>query len=523
MGEKIVLSADRTLFSSYRKAGLFDFLGCIPSERIPNAVFNFIAPMEQPLNAKGRARVAPYGLRKVEAALLASNFSRDEVVVADPRYVQNFIDEDTEIVGLSTMDPLGLGPVSMTFTVGGKYTAFDKKYFLQLMRKLNLLRIKEGLNFKIVIGGSSAWQLTQKRETMDKLRIDHVVLGETEHRISQIFQDILGGRADRVIEISSSPSVKEIPTIQGGTTRGMVEVQRGCGRGCQFCDPNMRTAKYFPFEKIKKEIKVNIAYGEESAWLHSEDIFLYDLQDKKHFHPNREAVLDLFRKVLQIDGLKNAGPTHCSIAPIVDDPKMIRELTNIILTKSREPPQIIGVQPGLESGSPRILKKYMANKAKPFSPEEWPDIAVEATKILNRNHWYPAYTIIMGLPKAKEGDALETLRLIDRMEREVSKAVENPKFIVAPLTFVPLGALDKENTFDLYDRITETQFAVIYRCWRWIVREARETMMPTIDQPAFIKGLLYILSEIGGDLVLRELEKFARRRDFDLSKALDPP
>lgn len=523
MGKRVVLSANRTLFSSYRRAGLFDFLGCIPSERIPDAIFNFIAPIKQPLNPRGRAQVAPYGLRKVEAALLTGDFSREEVVVADPRYVQNFIDEDTEIVGLSSMDPLGLGPVSMTFTVGGKYTAFDKKYFLQLMRKLNLLRVKKGFEFKIVIGGPSAWQLTRKKEILDKLRIDHVVLGETEHKITQIFRDILGGRAERIIELSSSPTIDEIPPIRGGSTRGVVEVQRGCGRGCQFCDPNMRTARYIPFEKIKKEIKVNIAYGEDTAWLHSEDIFLYDLQDKKHFHPNREAILNLFRKVFQIEGIKNAGPTHCSIAPIVDDPRMIRELTKIIRTNSKDDSQLIGVQPGLETGSPRILKKYMANKAKPFAPEEWQDVAVEATKILNRNNWYPAYTLIVGLPKSNEEDALETLRLIDRMEREVSKAVETPRFIVAPLTFVPLGSLDEKESFNLYERITEYQFAVIYRCWRWIVREVRETMISTIDQPAFIKGLIHMLSRIGGDLVLRELKKFAKRRSFDLSKALDPP
>mgnify|MGYP000412646749 CR=1 FL=1 len=109
---KIVLTADRTLMSKYRNIPLGDFLGCVPSERVPRKIYDFISKVEAPLDSIGTARVAPYGLRKIEAALLRDGFSRNEVVVAHSDYLHNFIGEDTEVVVDYTMDPLG--PVSYT-------------------------------------------------------------------------------------------------------------------------------------------------------------------------------------------------------------------------------------------------------------------------------------------------------------------------------------------------------------------------------------------------------------------------
>jgi len=31
---------------------------------------------------------------------------------------------------------------------------------------------------------------------------------------------------------------------------GMVEVMRGCGRGCTFCDVTLRSLRYYPPEKV---------------------------------------------------------------------------------------------------------------------------------------------------------------------------------------------------------------------------------------------------------------------------------
>jgi radical SAM superfamily enzyme YgiQ (UPF0313 family) len=41
----------------------------------------------------------------------------------------------------------------------------------------------------------------------------------------------------------------------------MIEVMRGCGRGCKFCDVTLRPLRYYPVEKVQKEIEINVKYG----------------------------------------------------------------------------------------------------------------------------------------------------------------------------------------------------------------------------------------------------------------------
>ena len=67
----------------------------------------------------------------------------------------------------------------------------------------------------------------------------------------------------------------------------------GCGRGCKFCDVTLRALRYYPPEKVKKEIEINLKKGgEKSAWIHSDDIFVYGMDPKtsKGMEPNREAL-----------------------------------------------------------------------------------------------------------------------------------------------------------------------------------------------------------------------------------------
>ena len=40
----------------------------------------------------------------------------------------------------------------------------------------------------------------------------------------------------RFIHYSDEPVIDEIPNIVNPSMHGMIEVMRGCGRGCKFCD-----------------------------------------------------------------------------------------------------------------------------------------------------------------------------------------------------------------------------------------------------------------------------------------------
>ena len=120
---RIVLTADATQMSEYWGIPLLPFFSCAPAEKVPRIVFDFLSPQVKHNN--GVAQMAPYGLRKLEASILRT-YKPEEVVVAHPDHVSKFVNEDTRIIGISTMDPLGLGPVSMMFTDGGQLTAYTK-------------------------------------------------------------------------------------------------------------------------------------------------------------------------------------------------------------------------------------------------------------------------------------------------------------------------------------------------------------------------------------------------------------
>ena len=74
-----------------------DFLPCVPTNLIPNVVYQFLKGKPPPPIGK-RASKAPYPIRKIEACLLQENTS-DEVVVPHQDYLEYFIDKDTEVIG----------------------------------------------------------------------------------------------------------------------------------------------------------------------------------------------------------------------------------------------------------------------------------------------------------------------------------------------------------------------------------------------------------------------------------------
>ena len=99
-----------------------------------------------------------------------------------------------------------------------------------------------------------------------------------------------------------------------------------------------------------------------------------------------------------------------------------------------------GIQCGFETGSTRLIEKYADRKLAPYSPDEWHWVVKEGVKTLNENYWIPAFTLIMGLDNDEQPeDGWETIRLISELEREQPEAM----FTATPLTFVPIGLLEK--------------------------------------------------------------------------------
>ena len=515
MNMRIVLTADETLTSTYRHIPLLDFLGCAPIERVPRPIYRLLDT--QVPDDNGKLTFAPYGLRKVEAALLRDGFSRGEVVVAHPRHVEKFIDEKTTIVGVNTMDPYGLGPVTMMFTDGGKLTSYTKFKFTSIIRRLSDYRKKKGFKFKIEVGGPGAWQLEVKDNLTSELEIDHVVIGETDHVIADIFRNIEAGSEEKFIHVKTWPKLEEIPTIKGPTFKGMVEVMRGCGRGCRFCAPNLRTARFYPIEKILEEIEVNLRAGQKSAWLHSEDIFNYMVEDRKNFYPNEEAVIGLFEAVLS--KVQFANPTHGTAAGALAAPRILKRVAELNHANLY---RWVGIQVGFETASPELIKRLANNKMKPFSPEEWPWVLLNGTYAFNKFFWFPAYTSIVGLPWETEEDHVETARLIITMEKRLYEKLGNKAhFTVTPLSFVPMAALKDKEFFDVSEQLTPGRVLHIYHAWRHLAWEVEHGLhLVTKGNPSYM--IFAPLARMGSKLLVHSIRKWAIKRGIDVDRPLEP-
>ena len=174
------------------------------------------------------------------------------------------------------------------------------------------------------------------------------------------------------------PDLDEIPEIVEPTMHGMIEVMRGCGRGCKFCDVTLRSLRYYSPEKVKKEIEVNIKKGGlDRAWVHSDDIFVYGMDPtttKKHGTQTvmllRSYLLQLCLLVLNI---QTQLMEHWQVQ--LQTRKLIPNLSKII---NAGPSNLTGIQCGLETGSIRLIEKYADRKLAPYQPEEWHWVVKEA-------------------------------------------------------------------------------------------------------------------------------------------------
>jgi radical SAM superfamily enzyme YgiQ (UPF0313 family) len=104
-------------------------------------------------------------------------------------------------------------------------------------------------------------------------------------------------------------------------------------------------------------------------------------------------------------------------------------------------------QAGIETGSLKLIDKYMKGKVKPFKSEQWPEIVRESHKLQVENNWVPCNTLIMGLPGEKPDDIRKTIELVEDIKRY--------KSIIVPLFFVPIGTLKNKKFFQTKDMISE--------------------------------------------------------------------
>jgi radical SAM superfamily enzyme YgiQ (UPF0313 family) len=460
-GVPIVLAASRAEANEYDSNPFSAFICTFPKKFSGYALREHLSNLES--NEDGSAKRTIYGLRKVESILI-DEFGEKNVVVSHYNNLGKFIGKKTKIVGISSMDPMGLAYVSTTYNslIGFGGEALNASEFEILVNHPSILKFKP----KVIVGGQGSWQIIEA-DAQEKLKIDVIFQGEGEQDLVDIFKKLMNNEnVPKSFEAKKSEREK-VPLIKHAASYGMVEIMRGCGRGCQFCSPTMRTRYSFPLEHIMKEVKINIKEGAKSIFTVTEDIFLY--KSEKNFIPNTKEVVKLYKSIASYPGVEYILLSHASFAPIIYDKKLLEELTPILIEKTKWNPStssmykkpFVSVEMGIESGSVRLMKKYMKGKALPFTVDNWPALVVEAIGLMNDYDWWPLCTIMTGQPDEKEEDVIATLNLIDDLRNH------NAKMFYTPVLFIPLkdAILGNCRRADL-NSLTELQWEVISRSWR---------------------------------------------------------
>lgn len=505
MGYQVVLTTDRTMMSNHHGREFLGFIATGPAIALPERIWLWLAAPRVKTDDEGKPVEAPYGMRKIEAKLLEAGF---KVAIIDPDHLHKHLDT-MKLLLLSHHDYFAYGPPSSEWwSLTGK-EPINRVSFIKLMNSKAIVEAKRR-GVKIIAGGPAAWQWLWELEFWKKWGVDTVVEGEGERIIVELVEKALNGEPlPEYIFVGphDSPSVDEIPVIKGASVNGLVEIMRGCPRGCLFCSVTNRPLRFIPLEKVIEEIRVNVRNGVKGAILHSEDVLLYGASGVK---PRKEPVLKLHEAVVNEIGERGfLAWSHSSLSALKcaeEEYKLVSELMDkYVLNEYRS---FIGVEVGIETGSPRLARQIMNAKSAPYPPEKWPDVVEDAFRIMHENKIVPAATLILGFPGEEADDVVKTAELLDRLSGFRS--------IIVPMFFVPMGSLRSGKWF-WRDHLREEHLVILYKCFNHTIKWAEEIM-----NTFYLKGLqsapIRFVLKFFMWYAKRQVNKFVKQLEYVLKK-----
>ncbi len=342
-------------------------------------------------------------------------------------------------------------------------------------------------NFKVIVGGSGGWQITQTN-TWDELGVDCVVEGRSESADTLDAVRPGDSRRGAAAPGRSRPSARSrrassFPDKR--TTFGVVEMTTGCGRRCQFCLPDLNPQIDLPKDQIMAAVRANVRDGNKQISLATEDMFIWGQvhTDTPFYFPNREALLDLYSSDRQ-----HAGRRAARAQPRDDRAGRRRSGADreaVGRAARQEPDPAAAAQHasrrskalvpliGLETGSVRVAKQIMPSKGVPFPIDDWPSVVIRGLEVLNENNWFPAMTLIVGNPGETDDDVKATLDLIYEVERRGLFA-----FFI-PSIFTPLHdtRMEKKKGVTETRQLTPLQWQLMMKCWKMNLRPGSDELV----------------------------------------------
>lgn len=486
-GFKVVLTGDEALVSHYYNTYL-GFASGMPMDLLPTYLGRLLFPTKS--DKYGRMKSSQLGLCRIEASLINSGLPKDQVAIVDPRKLRRAVGPETKVIGLGVLDPLGVNygtaiirSVLKLMGIRTRLQSYMSWATIKILRHPSVTKYRP----TVIVGGQGAWELIDSG-LQRRLGIACIVEGEGELVAPKLFMWALrGDPLPNYVRGAPVPPDKIPPILT--PSRGIVEVTRGCGRGCRFCNPTLLAFRTLPKPLILRDVLTNIRGGETHISLHSEDFLRYG---STGLTPNHEKVLDLVTSVVKMPSVESVSIDFVTASTVMVAPKLVKEVANL-LNVSPSNPSV--VQMGIESASPRLISMLAPGKPKPFSAEEWPEIVEEAVALLNDCGWWVCTTIIVNTPYETPEDIERNIELVERLRRY--------NVWIFPLPFIPSGSLRKTKrlrweellpkdrnlelialtAMDTFDKLTKAPGLVVGRAplpLRWL-----------------LGGLLYFVGRVG--------------------------
>ncbi|MBL7215201.1 MAG: radical SAM protein [Phycisphaerae bacterium] len=419
----VVLVADRTLSADYK--ALFEgIFATMQTTKVPElAMRRFVAPPVR-TDSGGRAVTMPVGLRRVEASLMTEmGLSRDEVVCTTPEAIGRLMGPWVKVVGFSSSDPMGMGMSNTTttnFWSGELYTRYFTRQQLGF-----LLAEKQKYGFQVIGGGGGAWQWPRYGDDVSRDCLDCVYEGYFEDEGVQLFKDAIDGKAISEHIVSKATGADAICPIRGASMMGIIELSRGCGRGCRFCTIANKKMEHLPHDVILSDLETNVSNGIGAVVSGSEDFFRYGATGLK---PDFEKLRELLVAMKQIKGLSFMQVDHANVTSVVQmTDEQLKEIRRLLTWEKQS--KYLWVNMGAESANGHLVAQSCPGKVAPYRPEDWEGLLYETAERMTRNDYFGVYSLVLGLPGETGADVTRTLKLV--------KFLEHQNAVVFPVFYEP--------------------------------------------------------------------------------------